>query len=112
MSFKIGDKVKAFGVNGVVVEIRPDRVYPIIVKFETFERISFTGDGREFSWHKTPSLKLRKFKKREVPRVIWVNNYGGDGAYVYASKYVADRDSLKGRIGGKAWRYILAKKQG
>ena len=111
--FKVGDKVKACGLNGVVDRIEASAVYPIIVKFETGNYISFTYDGKQYDWHKIPSLKLRKLKK-PVPREIWVNHYRDKARFSYDLKEIADYEadvSHPDRIGGKAWRYVLAKKQ-
>lgn len=121
MEFKVGDKVKAFGVNGVVTKVHSslNELYPVEVDFRDPNRLSFTLDGKYLDWHKTPSLKLRKFKKRvatQPPREIWVNGYSGDEStegyygYSYENK---DKASVchRNRIGDKAWRYVLAKKQ-
>jgi hypothetical protein len=53
--FRFGDKVNAFGVNGVVVVVdHPD----VILCFEdqSIGRQDFRPDGRYRTWNKTPSL--------------------------------------------------------
>lgn len=119
--FKVGDKVKAWGVNGVVGSLNVDgQGYPVRVEFKTPSNVfyySFTRDGRLSEWHRTPSLKLRKFKKKLVPREIWVNVYPYDLSdpnaqpSAYTDKNRANHFHVPGRIGGKAWRYVLAKGQ-
>lgn len=58
MDFKVGDKVRAWGVDGVVVDVRYFEPYHISVEFQGERIKDFLPDGREFSWHKEPSLTL------------------------------------------------------
>lgn len=72
--FKVGDKVKAFGVNGIVISVTEDSRYPVIVTYDNTIVDTFTVDGKLSLYHKLPSLKHRKFKKNTVkePRVVWI----------------------------------------
>lgn len=72
--FKIGDRVKAWGNNAKVRDDADTGPFPIRVEFDNGSTESFTRDGRSALWHKTPSLKHRKFKKRPVLRLreFWV----------------------------------------
>jgi len=68
--FKVGDKVKWAGVEGVVSGIIEDGNYPIWVSFENCRGggIAFKQDGKLLDWHKEPSLVLveRAAKFEEV----------------------------------------------
>lgn len=67
LKLKVGDKVKAFGVGGVVSHITSGTTYPIKVRIRDFY-VCFTMDGRYHDWHKEPSLELieRKKTKKKV----------------------------------------------
>lgn len=56
MSFKRGDKVTAFGLDGYVVEVNTNHHQPVTVQFSNGEMDSFLPDGRYMEWHKLPSL--------------------------------------------------------
>lgn len=58
--FKVGDKVRAWGVDGIVTNHRGlDADYPVIVKFDHDNLHDFfTLDGKLLFWHKEPSLVL------------------------------------------------------
>ena len=69
--FEVGDKVRAFGVDGVVVVVMNAK-YGIVVSFEnTSDEKRFTHDGVYLSWHKEPSLFLVEKAKKEEPIVQW-----------------------------------------
>jgi hypothetical protein len=107
--FKVGDKVKACGVNGVVTKIVNGLVG---VKFDLCEEeLCFYSDGKYFVWQKTPTLKHRKFKKREVPMEIFVNAYQGRTIVAHLHRESSNFGPMPERVGGKAWRYVLAKDQ-
>lgn len=54
--FRFGDKVNAFGVDGVVVMPISENEDLIMVYFDKEAPYKFLEDGRAESWHKTPSL--------------------------------------------------------
>lgn len=109
--FKVGDKVKAWGMNGVVTELEKNYIHPIVVKFDSGRVASFYLDGRASDWHKTPTLKLRKFKKVDKPpKEVWLNVHK-HGLASFVDKTDADRYSLSDRIGNRAWKYVRAKDQ-
>jgi hypothetical protein len=61
--FEIGDKVVAFGNEGVVHSISSNGMF-LHVKFKEFESlVVFNIDGRLFKWNKKPTLKKVKSKK-------------------------------------------------
>jgi len=70
--FKVGDRVKWAGLNGVVIRIISDSENPVIVEFENERMDSFTSDGREYTWLKKPSLKHRNFKPKAKLREVWI----------------------------------------
>lgn len=58
--FKVGDKVEAFGVPGVVTSINGPVGWNVEVEFENvLERHYYTFNGRATSWANEPALKLR-----------------------------------------------------
>ena len=72
--FEVGDKVRAWGVDGVVIGVSSyaDEVYPIGVRFDGTNSIQdFTDEGRYQSWHKEPSLFLVEKAKKDEPIVQW-----------------------------------------
>lgn len=57
MPFTKGDKVTAFGNEGVVKNISDNGMF-LIVKFNDFEStVVFNKDGRLMKWHKEVSLR-------------------------------------------------------
>lgn len=78
--FQVGDKVKAFGVEGVVIEIRNNSYFPIVVDFNGNIR-SFLPDGRNEEFHKEPSLHLVERPKKKMRIEAWANVYS-DNAFV------------------------------
>lgn len=56
--FNLGDKVTAFGVTGIVVRINADKMFPILVQFDSSNSQLFTAEGRALRWHVEPSLTL------------------------------------------------------
>ena len=66
--FEVGDKVRAWGVDGVVVTV--DGGEPSVrVKFHDDHHRWFGGDGRCQSWHKEPSLFLVEKAKKPEPNI-------------------------------------------
>lgn len=63
--FYMGQKVKAWGVKGVVFGDDVMGVYPIKVEFENKCIVYFTRDGKFLNWHKKPSLFPIKFKSKK-----------------------------------------------
>lgn len=79
--FKVNDKVKWMGVEGVVIGIGvADETYPIWVSFKNGKDGRFTRDGKQLVWHKEPSLVLveRAEKFEEVVGHRCVYKHSGD----------------------------------
>jgi hypothetical protein len=70
--FKVGDAVEAFGVRGLVSRIGSGDTLPVFVELETEDTDRFTKDGRAYSWHKEPSLKLIERPKRKVKKRFYM----------------------------------------
>ena len=103
--FKVGDKVRAFGVDGVVDAIHPESNYPVCVKYSHPDCLDyggdFTMDGRYARWHKEPSLVLIERPKRKVKRskILWFNIYPyGPTGFGHVLKEWADELAGKDRI--------------
>ena len=59
MTFKVGDKVTAYGNTGVVTGIDTRLHYPVVARFTVGQQTyydSFDLDGRAERWHKKPAL--------------------------------------------------------
>ena len=73
--FEVGDKVRAWGVEGVVIEIMKHEYYPVAVRFGRDDGSTVTENfalnGREYGWHKEPSLFLVEKAKKEEPIIQW-----------------------------------------
>lgn len=67
MSFKRGDKVTAFGLEGYVVEVNMNHHSPVTVQFTSGDLDSFLPDGRSMEWHKLPSLFKLVIEKKPKP---------------------------------------------
>lgn len=69
MQFKVGDIVECCGVRGVVDFVHDDnsKDYPVDCSFQdgAYED-SFTPDGRVYTWHELPTLKLIERPKKSV----------------------------------------------
>ena len=68
--FEVGDKVRAFGVDGVVVQVDGDKP-SVRVKFHDDHHRWFNEDGKYQSWHKEPSIILVEKAKKEEPIIQW-----------------------------------------
>ena len=69
--FEVGDKVRAFGVDGVVDSVTSDG-YGLGILFEGLTGARpFMHDGVYLSWHKEPSLFLVEKAKKDEPIVQW-----------------------------------------
>lgn len=58
--FELNEKVKAYGLEGKVVDIAdPEKkvTFPVKVKFSNLRCATFTLDGRYDVWHVEPDLK-------------------------------------------------------
>lgn len=80
--FKVGDRVKAFGCEGVVAHVteEPPNKLPLCVHYENGKTRWYYPDGREEEWHKEPSLKLiarAKTKVKLYPALLEVNDGWG-----------------------------------
>lgn len=65
-SFKVNDKVKAFGCTGIVKAISVNGMF-VHVKFPEFDSlVVFNIDGKLMSWHKKSSLKLVPVRGKHV----------------------------------------------
>jgi preprotein translocase subunit YajC len=59
-TFKVGDRVIAFGVKGTVREVTDDTMSVYVVYDESDCYDHFTKDGYWETWHHEPSLRLLK----------------------------------------------------
>ncbi len=112
--FKVGDKVRWLGEKGVVEQLNMrDSLFPVTVRFHEDHRMSFTLDGRLYTWHKTPSLKHRRFKKRpEKVREVWVNIDEHGDTWTFKDKRAADTHCMSIReVRERAVRFVRAKRQ-
>lgn len=74
--FKVGDKVRAFGVDGVVTNIHNRYTYPVIVDFGIGKYIlCFTSNGKYQDWHKEPTLVLVERAEKFEEVVGYVSIY-------------------------------------
>ena len=69
--FEVGDKVRAWGIDGVVIEVRDHGDNSVKVQIEGGRRDSFSPAGMYLYWHKEPSLFLVEKAKKEEPIVQW-----------------------------------------
>ncbi len=75
--FKVGDKVRAFGIDGVVTGTTSF----ITVSFPSKEmNFVFLPDGRTREWHNDPSLVLIERPKKKITKEI-------KGCYATVDKY-------------------------
>ena len=74
--FEVGDEVSAFGVRGIVEDIRGNEV---IVALENRLKFTFYKDGTYFNWAKEPSLKLIKKAKKKVKKKMRALLWFGSG---------------------------------
>lgn len=69
--FEVGDKVRAWGLDGVVTEVGDHGDTSVKVLIEGGRRYSFTPAGMSLDWHKEPSLFLVEKAKKEEPVIQW-----------------------------------------
>lgn len=95
VNFQVGDKVSAFGVEGIVTRITDAAFFPIKVDFPDDINSSFTIDGRYLGWHKEPSLKLIERPKKKVKKykVLFKGTVGG--FFVSAGVYSSAEDFVR-----------------
>lgn len=96
--FEVGDKVRAFGVDGIVGKVEDGKL-PVGVKFCGNYYRWFTEDGRRADWHKEPSLFLVEKAKKEEPIVQWYSVIARPKSQErpkrYSSTYKSEDDFLK-----------------
>ena len=92
MKFEVGDKVKAFGCEGEVIEILNYPLlttYPIICRFpDVCGKLSFSNCGKLENWHKEPSLFLVEKARKYVEFKDWeeLAPYRTDGSGMFYTK--------------------------
>lgn len=71
--FKVGDIVEAFGVEGIVTEIRSHLRRSVFVNFEGEDGTwdSFLSDGRYADWQVEASLILLKRPRKKVVKTLY-----------------------------------------
>lgn len=74
IKFEVGDKVEAFGVEGVIRDISSSSGL-IVVDFITGNSDTFYKDGSFYSWHNEPSLKLIEKAKKKVTKEVVLYRY-------------------------------------
>lgn len=109
--FKVGSKVKAWGVEGVVIGTGvADETYPIWVSFENGEDGRFTRDGKQAVWHKEPSLVLveRAVQFEEVVRYMPICYDYNLKEYLASNVYTTKEEALKllNAVGYKEVKYF------
>lgn len=68
--FEIGDKVSAWGIEGVVEGVTADESpCPILVRLINGLKSRFMRDGRHYDWHLEPTLKLIEKARKEKPKI-------------------------------------------
>ena len=78
--FKVGDKVRAFGCEGVVRVVDKHGLYPIKVRFDKRNNDDcFLLDGSYYHWHKEPSLELIERPKKKV-KIEFYRRVKADGS--------------------------------
>lgn len=102
MTFRLGDEVDWMGARGVVDGVQQD-IMNVRFKDSTGEHRSqcFFIDGKMYSWHTEPYLKLinrpKKMEKRSAGG--WINIYVGGIDEYFSSREMAEsyaaRSSLK-----------------
>lgn len=72
LPFQVGDKVRAFGVDGEVKAVTAALGRPVLVNFynDNADQTWFELDGRHLSWHKEPSLTLVDRPKKKIKKVF------------------------------------------
>ena len=105
--FEVGDVVEAFGVKGVVKEIKENSDFPVKVSFEIGENLniwSFTLDGKYFGWAKEPrSLKLVEKAKKEEPKKKYYRMIFKDGGGDWNLSNCLVDENFKGTSGEEAF---------
>ncbi len=74
MNFQVGDKVRAFGLDGVVKSTDGFSCCTIMVNFQFAGVRSFFSDGRYMEWMKEPSLVLVERAKKKVKKTLVIPN--------------------------------------
>lgn len=66
--FSVGDKVRSFGLDGVITGISNIGAYPVSVKWDSRDAgaDSFTLDGRFSVFHKEPAIVLVEKAKKKI----------------------------------------------
>lgn len=86
--FKVGDRVKAFGLEGYVIRVLgEEHDYPIEVSYGIEGIIDcFTSNGEYYKYHKEPSLVLierpKNLIKRKITLYALLNNGFTSSGYV------------------------------
>lgn len=95
--FRVGDKVRAFGWNGVVEQIELNDRYPVRVNLTDISRKeTFDLGGKYAIWHKEPSLELIErpnkkakieFYRRIEPNGRLTNYFYSDCGFTYSPAF-------------------------
>lgn len=111
MEFKVGDVVEWCGCRGVVKDETDHRnsggnYCIIVVSFDENKTSydSFYNDGKKYSWHKEPSLKLIKRVKRFY-KILYIDN---NNDYTITHGLYASESEFKDKYShyGKFVRFI------
>lgn len=100
--FKVGDKVRAWGIDGVV---KPSYMNSseLLVAFDNNKYQYFDQEGKAQSWHKEPTLILVERPKKKIKKTleVWGCRYVNGGLAsndVYKTKL-----EVEDRIAGSAY---------
>lgn len=99
MEFQAGDIIEFGGLEGIILQIRSDTEYPLIVRLSNQEVISFTLKGLYSNTHTKPLLNLVKRPKKLVKKQIigWANIYPGFTCF-HNTEQLANNGHLRDRI--------------
>lgn len=91
--FRVGDECLAYGLKCVVVSMDFTSKWSVCIKLlegeENEKLLWFLPDGRQYGWHKEPSLKLVKRAKEKVMMQMYYSPL-----VKHASVMIADIDSI------------------
>lgn len=107
--FKVNDRVKAFGCEGVVLEISNKLHLEVHVRLESNDgakHMFFTSQGKLMVWHKEPSLVLVERAKTKV-KLYPVLHTLNDGVNYYMSDILFDSEAKAKKYFGEAFIRLL-----
>lgn len=99
--FKKGDIAEHGGVRGVVIEVEPDRDYPVKFIDESKLRFCFTLNGRAMTHHTKPLLILIERPKQRVKKKGWIGIMPSNVSEMFVTTTIyTSRDLIKDDVSG------------